>query len=201
MATVLQGQKQLLEKFWKGACRAVTTPRPESVIIASIVARRAHSSAIGRWALEGRDLLGDSQVDWICSSEVSVTARSIRVMDWYLVWIGIWLAPKSCVVPLEAPEPEPEPAPQVKTTERKRHTKRSRMRKHHSRHRSRSVSFDADFSPRPAPKGKKKKKKERKRRRERSPSFSPSACERRRSKKTDSCSKERKQSAGLLSKK
>ncbi|KAL7836904.1 hypothetical protein AOLI_G00281880 [Acnodon oligacanthus] len=45
MATVLQGQKQLLEKLWKGACRAVTTPRPESVIIASIAARRAHSSA------------------------------------------------------------------------------------------------------------------------------------------------------------
>ncbi|XP_017566675.1 serine/arginine repetitive matrix protein 4 [Pygocentrus nattereri] len=46
MATVLQGQKQLLEKLWKGACRAVTTPRPESVIIASIAARRAHSSAL-----------------------------------------------------------------------------------------------------------------------------------------------------------
>uniref|UniRef100_A0A3B1IT70 Serine/arginine repetitive matrix 4 n=1 Tax=Astyanax mexicanus TaxID=7994 RepID=A0A3B1IT70_ASTMX len=45
MATVLQGQKQLLEKFWRGACRAVTTPRPESVIIASIAARRALSSS------------------------------------------------------------------------------------------------------------------------------------------------------------
>ncbi|XP_061674173.1 serine/arginine repetitive matrix protein 4 isoform X2 [Syngnathoides biaculeatus] len=32
-------QKQLFEKFWKGTFKAVATPRPESVIVASIIAR------------------------------------------------------------------------------------------------------------------------------------------------------------------
>ncbi|XP_061527321.1 serine/arginine repetitive matrix protein 4 isoform X2 [Phycodurus eques] len=32
-------QKQLFEKFWKGTFKAVATPRPESVIVASITAR------------------------------------------------------------------------------------------------------------------------------------------------------------------
>ncbi|XP_049907810.1 serine/arginine repetitive matrix protein 4 [Epinephelus moara] len=34
------GEKQLFEKFWKGTFKAVATPRPESVIVASITARR-----------------------------------------------------------------------------------------------------------------------------------------------------------------
>ncbi|XP_026177721.1 serine/arginine repetitive matrix protein 4 [Mastacembelus armatus] len=33
-------EKQLFEKFWKGTFKAVATPRPESVIVASITARR-----------------------------------------------------------------------------------------------------------------------------------------------------------------
>ncbi|XP_037536134.1 serine/arginine repetitive matrix protein 4 [Nematolebias whitei] len=33
------GEKQLFEKFWKGTFKAVATPRPESVIVASITAR------------------------------------------------------------------------------------------------------------------------------------------------------------------
>lgn len=33
-------QKQLFEKFWKGTFKAVATPRAESVIVASITARR-----------------------------------------------------------------------------------------------------------------------------------------------------------------
>nr|XP_057925619.1 serine/arginine repetitive matrix protein 4 isoform X2 [Doryrhamphus excisus] len=37
-AAILQ-QKQLFEKFWKGTFKAVATPRPESVIVASIIAR------------------------------------------------------------------------------------------------------------------------------------------------------------------
>ncbi|XP_069572457.1 serine/arginine repetitive matrix protein 4 [Brachyistius frenatus] len=34
------GEKQLFEKFWKGTFKAVATPRPGSVIVASITARR-----------------------------------------------------------------------------------------------------------------------------------------------------------------
>ncbi|XP_070820807.1 serine/arginine repetitive matrix protein 4 [Chaetodon trifascialis] len=34
------GEKQLFEKFWKGTFKAVATPRPESVIVASITAHR-----------------------------------------------------------------------------------------------------------------------------------------------------------------
>lgn len=41
MAGVLQGEKQLFEKFWKGTFKAVAMPRPESIIVASITARRA----------------------------------------------------------------------------------------------------------------------------------------------------------------
>lgn len=33
-------EKQLFEKFWKGTFKAVATPRPESVIVASITARK-----------------------------------------------------------------------------------------------------------------------------------------------------------------
>ncbi|XP_056312835.1 serine/arginine repetitive matrix protein 4 [Danio aesculapii] len=41
MAGVLLGEKQLFEKFWKGTFKAVAMPRPESIIVASITARRA----------------------------------------------------------------------------------------------------------------------------------------------------------------
>ncbi|GAA6080552.1 serine/arginine repetitive matrix protein 4, partial [Tachysurus ichikawai] len=40
MASLLQEEKQLFDKFWSGTFKAVATPRPESVIIASITARR-----------------------------------------------------------------------------------------------------------------------------------------------------------------
>uniref|UniRef100_A0A8D2N356 Serine/arginine repetitive matrix protein C-terminal domain-containing protein n=1 Tax=Zonotrichia albicollis TaxID=44394 RepID=A0A8D2N356_ZONAL len=35
-----QGEKQLFEKFWRGTFKAVATPRPESIIVASITARK-----------------------------------------------------------------------------------------------------------------------------------------------------------------
>ncbi|XP_040051447.2 serine/arginine repetitive matrix protein 4 isoform X2 [Gasterosteus aculeatus] len=37
-------EKQLFEKFWRGTFKAVATPRPESVIVASITARRRLTS-------------------------------------------------------------------------------------------------------------------------------------------------------------
>ncbi|XP_038619234.1 serine/arginine repetitive matrix protein 4 [Tachyglossus aculeatus] len=40
MASVGQGEKQLFEKFWRGTFKAVATPRPASIIVASITARR-----------------------------------------------------------------------------------------------------------------------------------------------------------------
>ncbi|XP_043835572.1 serine/arginine repetitive matrix protein 4 isoform X2 [Dromiciops gliroides] len=40
MASVQQGEKQLFEKFWQGTFKAVATPRPESIIVASITARK-----------------------------------------------------------------------------------------------------------------------------------------------------------------
>eukprot|EP00079_Xenopus_tropicalis_P032338 XP_017946109.1 PREDICTED: serine/arginine repetitive matrix protein 4 [Xenopus tropicalis] len=44
MASVQQGEKQLFEKFWKGTFKAVATPRRESVIVASITARKPLTS-------------------------------------------------------------------------------------------------------------------------------------------------------------
>uniref|UniRef100_A0A672NVT6 Serine/arginine repetitive matrix 4 n=1 Tax=Sinocyclocheilus grahami TaxID=75366 RepID=A0A672NVT6_SINGR len=41
MAGALQGEKLLFEKFWQGTFKAVAMPRPESIIVASITARRA----------------------------------------------------------------------------------------------------------------------------------------------------------------
>ncbi|XP_041854614.1 serine/arginine repetitive matrix protein 4 [Melanotaenia boesemani] len=40
------GEKQLFEKFWKGTFKAVATPRPESVIVASITARRRVADSV-----------------------------------------------------------------------------------------------------------------------------------------------------------
>nr|XP_021140128.1 serine/arginine repetitive matrix protein 4 isoform X2 [Columba livia] len=45
MASVQQGEKQLFEKFWRGTFKAVATPRPESIIVASITARKPLPSA------------------------------------------------------------------------------------------------------------------------------------------------------------
>ncbi|XP_044138136.1 serine/arginine repetitive matrix protein 4 [Bufo gargarizans] len=44
MASFQQGEKQLFEKFWMGTFKAVATPRRESVIVASITARKPLSS-------------------------------------------------------------------------------------------------------------------------------------------------------------
>ncbi|XP_043924256.1 serine/arginine repetitive matrix protein 4 isoform X1 [Protopterus annectens] len=46
MTSIQQGEKQLFEKFWQGTFKAVATPRPESIIVASITARKPLSSAI-----------------------------------------------------------------------------------------------------------------------------------------------------------
>ncbi|MGH0148644.1 UNVERIFIED_CONTAM: hypothetical protein FKN15_055864 [Acipenser sinensis] len=40
MASMQQGEKQLFEKFWRGTFKAVATPRPGSIFVASIIARR-----------------------------------------------------------------------------------------------------------------------------------------------------------------
>ncbi|XP_034647356.1 serine/arginine repetitive matrix protein 4-like [Trachemys scripta elegans] len=46
MASAQQGEKQLFEKFWRGTFKAVATPRPESVIVASITARKPPPSSV-----------------------------------------------------------------------------------------------------------------------------------------------------------
>uniref|UniRef100_A0A4W3HPB5 Serine/arginine repetitive matrix protein 4 n=1 Tax=Callorhinchus milii TaxID=7868 RepID=A0A4W3HPB5_CALMI len=44
MASVHQGEKQLFEKFWRGTFKAVASPRQESIIVASITARKTLSN-------------------------------------------------------------------------------------------------------------------------------------------------------------
>ncbi|TTH54095.1 Serine/arginine repetitive matrix protein 4 [Bagarius yarrelli] len=44
MSSVLQEEKLLFDRFWRGTFKAVATPRPESVIITSITARRQANS-------------------------------------------------------------------------------------------------------------------------------------------------------------
>ncbi|KAI1901055.1 hypothetical protein AGOR_G00056200 [Albula goreensis] len=47
MASLQQGEKQLFEKFWRGTFKAVATPRPGSIIAASITARRTVTDTEG----------------------------------------------------------------------------------------------------------------------------------------------------------
>ncbi|KAK3514197.1 hypothetical protein QTP70_009438 [Hemibagrus guttatus] len=154
MASLLQGEKQLFDKFWRGTFKAVATPRPESVIIASITARREAN----RMAVEtGNGARGFAPNLF---SQIPLPKAKPRAE---------WLETSVCMPakPIESKSEREEQ--EVKETEKKRHRKH-RGRKRHSRRRCQSVSLDADFSPRPAAKTKKKKKKSvRKRRRERAP--------------------------------
>ncbi|XP_023813997.1 serine/arginine repetitive matrix protein 4 isoform X2 [Oryzias latipes] len=63
------GEKQLFEKFWKGTFKAVATPRPGSVIVASITARRrtAESETTACHPLKTND--GDSANAWAASRD------------------------------------------------------------------------------------------------------------------------------------
>nr|XP_020479596.1 serine/arginine repetitive matrix protein 4 [Monopterus albus] len=58
-------EKQLFEKFWKGTFKAVATPRPESVIVASITARRRvtdSETTVCQFKIDERTAI-DSRVD------------------------------------------------------------------------------------------------------------------------------------------
>ncbi|XP_055054530.2 serine/arginine repetitive matrix protein 4 [Misgurnus anguillicaudatus] len=55
MTSVLLGEKQLFEKFWKGTFKAVAMPRPESIIVASITARRAATKSETAVTLSPKD--------------------------------------------------------------------------------------------------------------------------------------------------
>ncbi|KAJ7309602.1 hypothetical protein JRQ81_007656 [Phrynocephalus forsythii] len=64
MASLEGGEKQLFEKFWQGTFKAVATPRPGSVIVASITSRKP-------WAREG-----------VCTGSTAATKLPPVVISW-----------------------------------------------------------------------------------------------------------------------
>ncbi|XP_057687355.1 serine/arginine repetitive matrix protein 4 [Corythoichthys intestinalis] len=154
-------QKQLFEKFWKGTFKAVAMPRPESVIVASIIAR----TRLTRPAAKADQTSGDNQTDENLADSkpgdvAYIDQRKESAVD--------------CTVP------------PLDGKKNRRHGRRHHHHRRHRRHcRAVSVSFDEGSSPWPKAK-KKKKKLQRKRQRRRSHSCSLSPLKKKKKKKKSS---------------
>ncbi|XP_077457522.1 serine/arginine repetitive matrix protein 4 isoform X2 [Stigmatopora argus] len=148
-------QKQLFEKFWKGTFKAVAMPRPESVIVASIIAR----ARVTRPAAKTDQTPGDNHIDKILEDSKTGDVAHINQRK------------GSAVDSI------------VKPVGRKKHHRHGR--RHHRRHRHcRAISVSLDERSSPWPKGKKKKRKlSRKRQRRRSHSCSLSPLKKKKKKK------------------
>ncbi|MBN3292259.1 SRRM4 protein, partial [Polypterus senegalus] len=136
MASVQQGEKQLFEKFWKGTFKAVATPRPESIIIASITARRTVLST-------------QKKAEETKAESVSVTQETSRGNECAKVKDGKHHSPR---FPSPSFDKDLSPPPAHK---RKKKKKSERKRRRSS----------PSYSPSPLRKKKKKSSKKRKRNR------------------------------------
>ncbi|XP_077572058.1 serine/arginine repetitive matrix protein 4 [Stigmatopora nigra] len=148
-------QKQLFEKFWKGTFKAVAMPRPESVIVASIIARARLTRPATKTGQTPDDNHKDKTLENSKPSDVAhINQRKGSTVE-------------STVQPVA----------------RKKHHRHGR--RHHRRHRHcRAISVSSDERSSPWPKCKKKKKKlPRKRHRRRSHSSSPSPLKKKKKKK------------------
>ncbi|MBN3315680.1 SRRM4 protein, partial [Atractosteus spatula] len=172
MASVQQGEKQLFEKFWKGTFKAVATPRPESIIVASITARRTlsnHSPSDRAvfivvticWELVQQHFVNAPVSSPDGQKESGEPGKCLAVC-----------ADTSSCQAYNADERKMELTDVTEKTSDRNGCIKPRDRKHTSHRRSRSLPVADDLSPRPAPKGKKKKKKSERKKRKRSPSYS-----------------------------
>ncbi|KAG1958061.1 serine/arginine repetitive matrix protein 4 [Pimephales promelas] len=148
MTGVLLGEKQLFEKFWKGTFEAVAMPRPESIIIASITARRAVTK------LETAVSLAPKDEEEKVKTKDTVTKKHEKNGHTKRRGSKRHSHRRARSVSLDA-ELSPRPVPRTKKKKKKSQRKRRR-------HRSPSCS--------PSPVRKKKKKSSKKRKRHRSAS-------------------------------
>ncbi|XP_056120852.1 serine/arginine repetitive matrix protein 4 [Rhinichthys klamathensis goyatoka] len=148
MTGVLLGEKQLFEKFWKGTFEAVAMPRPESIIIASITARRAVTK------LETAVSLAPKVEEEKVKTKDTVTKKHEKKGHTKRRGSKRHSHRRARSVSLDA-ELSPRPVPRTKKKKKKSQRKRRR-------HRSPSCS--------PSPVRKKKKKSSKKRKRHRSAS-------------------------------
>ncbi|CAH2295996.1 Hypothetical predicted protein [Pelobates cultripes] len=139
MASVQQGEKQLFEKFWKGTFKAVATPRRESIIVASITARKplpsydSITSSASPLKEEKYDLQNGSLTHW---SPAERLGRDLSIYH-----------------PYSPAGADRSPSPPQKSKKKKKKSERKK------RKRSRS------YSPSPVKKKKKKSSKKKKRNR------------------------------------
>lgn len=134
-------EKLLFEKFWKGTSKAVATPRPESIIVASITSRRRPSDLE---AVAGQPL----QTDEVKRAAAVATVAATKVDTIISTCCHRRKRRKHhSHRRARSPSSQEEPSPRPKTKKKKRKSERKRKRK---RSPSRSLS---------PPRRKKKKKK------------------------------------------
>uniref|UniRef100_A0A3Q4MUM7 Serine/arginine repetitive matrix 4 n=1 Tax=Neolamprologus brichardi TaxID=32507 RepID=A0A3Q4MUM7_NEOBR len=97
--------KQLFEKFWKGTFKAVATPRPESVIVASITASRR-----------------------VTESKIAVKFLNVRLCIIHRIPKRLQKC-RLCSVFAHSPSFDEEPSPRPKRKKKKRKSERKRKRK------------------------------------------------------------------------
>ncbi|XP_077378328.1 serine/arginine repetitive matrix protein 4 [Festucalex cinctus] len=134
-AAAMLHQKQLFDKLWKGTFKAVAMPRPESVIVASIIARAARITRRPE-EVEAKQTRGDDR-----TQDTDAHSKPGDVADGN-----------------QKKEAAADDLPRPKNCRHRRHHHHRRHRRH--RHRASSTSFGEELSLRP--KGKKKKKKKKK---------------------------------------
>ncbi|EPY74950.1 hypothetical protein CB1_001852012 [Camelus ferus] len=89
MASVQQGEKQLFEKFWRGTFKAVATPRPESIIVASITARKPLPRQV-RELKQDEEEKGVSCTKRAISGFVFCRQDARRLQEPALLPVGLW---------------------------------------------------------------------------------------------------------------
>ncbi|XP_058850093.1 serine/arginine repetitive matrix protein 4-like isoform X2 [Acipenser ruthenus] len=150
MASMQQGEKQLFEKFWRGTFKAVATPRPGSILVASIIARRtvANSDTSNCQASEADEGKPAVMTEQTSDRNGCIKARESKHRSHH----------RSPSLSFDE-DLSPPPAPKGKKKKKKKKKKKSDRKR-----RRRSPSYS------PSPVRKKKKKSSRKRKRNRSAS-------------------------------
>ncbi|XP_005928950.1 serine/arginine repetitive matrix protein 4 isoform X1 [Haplochromis burtoni] len=149
-------EKQLFEKFWKGTFKAVATPRPESVIVASITASRRVTEPVTQKRGGVHQLYAVGSETTTCQQLKPDERKAVDTRDRYGCIKGNRRKHRSHRR-ARSPSFDEEPSPRPKRKKKKRKSERKRKRK-------RSPSYS--LSP-PRKKKKKKKKSSKKSKRHR----------------------------------
>ncbi|XP_030647595.1 serine/arginine repetitive matrix protein 4 [Chanos chanos] len=141
MASLQQGEKQLFEKFWKGTFKAVATPRPESIIVASITARRTVNKLETSLCLAPKDK--ESKLETEDTVANNPTNRKGHVKERRRKRHGRHRSRSTCLNADHSPRPASKGKKKKKKSDRKRRRERSR---HRSRRRQRYRRSEVEVS-------------------------------------------------------